>query len=82
MAINTANSPFISLLLQELMWITVILMEHRVVKNFTYIQTYSLKFITCGHFLSSEASSSLKREEIYTQKFTFHMNAWMDIFVL
>ena len=80
---NCADSLSISVLLLDhmLMLVPVIFMAHIVVKNFTYIQTYCLKVIACGHLLTSKASSGLEREDTYTQKFLLHMNAWMDIFV-
>ena len=80
---NSADSPSISVLLLEhmLMLVPVIFVAHIVVKNFTYIQTYCLKVIACGHLLTSKASSGLEREDTYTQKFLLHMNALMDIFV-
>ena len=80
---NCADSPSISVLLLDhmLMLVPVIFVAHIVVKNFTYIQTYCLKVIACGHLLTSKASSGLEREDTYTQKFLLHMNAWMDIFV-
>ena len=80
---DCADSLSISVLLLEhmLMLVPVIFMAHIVVKNFTYIQTYCLKVIACGHLLTSKASSGLEREDTYTQKFLLHMNAWMDIFV-
>ena len=81
MVINSAESPSISVLLLEHILVPVIFMAHIVVKNFTYIQTYCLKVIVCGHLLTSKASSDLEREDTYTQKFLLHMNAWMDIFV-
>ena len=81
MVINSADSPSISVLLLEHILVPVIFMAHIVVKNFTYIQTYCLKFIACRHLLTSKTSLGLEREDTYTQKFLLHMNAWMDIFV-
>ena len=82
MVINSADSPSISVLLLEhmLMLVPVIFVAHIVVKNFTYIQTYCLKVIACGHLLTSKASSDLERD-LYIQKFLFHMNTWMEFFV-
>ena len=81
MVINSADSPSISVLLLEHILVPVIFMAHIVVKNFTYIQTYCLKFIACRHLSTSKTSLDLEREDTYTQKFLLHMNAWMDIFV-
>lgn len=82
MLMNCADSLSISVLLLEhmLMLVPVIFVVHIVVKNFTYIQTYSLKFIVCGHLLILKASSGLERD-LYTQKFLFRINAWIDYFV-
>ena len=77
---NSADSPSISLLLLEHILVPVIFMAHIVVKNFTYIQTYCLKVIVCGHLLTSKASSDLERD-LYIQIFLFHMNTWMEFFV-
>ena len=81
MVINSADSPSISVLLLEHILVPVIFMVHIVVKNFTYIQTYCLKFIACRHLSTSKTSLDLEREDTYTQKFLLHMNALMDIFV-
>ena len=81
MVINSADSPSISVLLLEHILVPVIFMAHIVVKNFTYIQTYCLKFIACRHLSTSKTSLDLEREDTYTQKFLLHMNALMDIFV-
>ena len=81
MVINSADSPSISVLFLEHILVPVIFMVHIVVKNFTYIQTYCLKFIACRHLSTSKTSLDLEREDTYTQKFLLHMNALMDIFV-
>ena len=80
MLMNCAESPSISVLLLEHILVPVIFVVHIVVKNFTYIQTYCLKVIACGHLLTSKASSDLERD-LYIQKFLFHMNTWMEFFV-
>lgn len=48
MVINSDDSSFISVLLLEHILVPVVFMVYIVVKNFTYIYTYSLKFISCG----------------------------------
>ena len=76
---NSADSPSISLLLLEHILVPVIFMAHIVVKNCTYIQAYCLKVIVCGHLFTSKPSSVLEREDTWTQKFLFHMNAFVCI---
>ena len=46
-----------------------------------YIKSYSLKLIECGHFSWKASSRSLEREDLYTHKYIFRMNARVDIFM-